>query len=132
MTGRVGQLIRYSATGGLAAAVDLCGFVLLERAGLGVGQAAALSFLVATIVNYLLTARFVFAQTPTTRGYGRFLLAALTGFGVNVGVTVLVLRLFCLPPVLSKAIGIGMAFFINFTLNALFVFRETGRPGGFH
>ncbi len=127
MKGRGGQLVRYGGTGGLAAVVDLTGFVLLTAAGLGVALAAALSFLLATVFNYALTARFVFAQKASWRGYGRFLLAAVSGFAVNVGITVMVLRLFGLPPAMSKAIGIVVAFFANFTLNALLVFPQDSK-----
>lgn len=128
MKGRVGQLLRYGGTGGIAAVVDLTGFVLLTAGGMGTALAAALSFLLATIFNYTLTARFVFAQKASWRGYRRFLLTAVSGFAVNVGITVMVLRLFGLSPAVSKAIGIAVAFFANFTLNALFVFPQDRKP----
>lgn len=128
MKWRVGQLVRYGGTGGLAAVVDLTGFVLLTAAGVGVALAAGLSFLLATFLNYALTARFVFAQSASWCGYGRFLLAAMSGFAVNVGITVVVLRLFGLPPAVSKAIGITVAFFVNFGVNALFVFPQDSKP----
>mgnify|MGYP005986684921 CR=1 FL=1 len=124
MKGRAGQLVRYGGTGGLAAIVDLMGFVLLTQVGIGIALAAALSFLLATVVNYVLTARFVFVQKASWRGYGRFLLAAVSGFAVNVGMTVMMLRLFGLSPAVSKALGIAVAFFANFTLNALLVFPQ--------
>lgn len=124
MTTRAIQLVRYGGTGGLAAVVDLSGFAVLAQTGIGIGIAAALSFLLATVVNYLLTARFVFAQAATARGYMRFLLAALTGFIINVGITVFVLQLLGLSPIVSKALGISVAFFANFAINALFVFRQ--------
>lgn len=126
MTARLGQLIRYGGTAGVAAVVDLGGFALLDSLGIRITLAAAASFLIASVANYLLTSRMVFARRATLRGYGRFLLAAIAGFLVNVGVTVLGTQILDLFPVVAKATGIGFAFFINFALNALFVFGGSG------
>ena len=123
MRGRLGQLIRYGGTAGTAAVVDLAGFAMLERTELTVAHSAALSFLMATVVNYGLTARFVFRSPANIRGYGRFLAAAAAGFGINVGITVLAIWYFDMHPVTAKTLGIGLAFFANFLLNLLFVFR---------
>lgn len=123
---RLRQLFRYVATAGAAAAVDLGGFVLLERRGLGVALASVGSFAVATVVNYLLSARFVFFTRASLRGYGRFILAAMLGFVCNIAVTVLGVSVLGLPPILAKIVAIGVAFFFNFLLNAVFVFRPAG------
>lgn len=119
---RLRQLARYFGTAGVAALVDLGGFLALVGPGLAIAPAAALSFWLATIVNYLLTARFVFAQAVSFGGYGRFLLAALVGFAINVGITLLSAWAFELAPTLAKLAGIAIAFLVNFTLNAIFVF----------
>ena len=61
------KLSRYFVTGGIAAVVDAGGFALLERAGVVTPVAASLSFCVAALMNYVLTARFVFGQQATAR-----------------------------------------------------------------
>lgn len=127
MRARLGQLLRYAGTAGTAAVVDLGGFALLVGAGAPVPPAAAASFLVATVANYLLSARLVFGAAPSARGYARFLIAATAGFAINVGVTVVAIEAGGLPPLAAKAAGIGTAFLANFALNVLFVFA---RPGG--
>ena len=105
----------------MAAIADLGGFALLHAAGLPIAPAAALSFLAATVVNYRLSARYAFGAAPSWRGYGRFLAAACLGLCVNVGVTLL--ASLALPSaVLSKAIGIAVAFVANFLLNLVLVF----------
>ncbi|WP_375688670.1 GtrA family protein [Pseudooceanicola sp. LIPI14-2-Ac024] len=124
MKRRLGQLLRYAGTAGVAAVVDLGGFILLEGAGLNVALAAALSFMIATVVNYLLTARFVFGHPASLQGYGAFLAAAGVGFAINVGVTMLAYAALDAEPAMAKAIGIATAFFANFVLNATFVFRD--------
>ena len=48
---------------------------------------------------------------------------ALIGLIVNVGVTVLGVRVYDVPPFFAKVAGIGTAFLLNFALNVLFVFR---------
>lgn len=121
---RLNQLIRYAGTAGVAALVDLGGFLALQAAGLSVLVSAALSFLVATVANYLLSARFVFQARTSWSGYRLFLVAAITGFLVNVAMTVASSTWLGAPPFVAKTIGIGVAFFANFTLNSAIVFRR--------
>lgn len=115
------RLPGYAMTGGTAAVVDVGGFWLLSANGVATPVAATLSFLVAAVVNYQLSARLVFRHQTSARHFGRFLAAALVGLMVNVGVTTLAAS--AVPPVLAKVIGIGVAFFINYLLAALLVFR---------
>ena len=124
MTGQFQRLIRYSGTAGVAALVDLGGFWSFQAMAWPLEIAAAASFLIATVVNYGLSARYVFRAPVHIRGYARFLSAALLGFVVNVGVTALLVRVAGLPPMAAKLAGIGLAFFVNFALNAAFVFRS--------
>lgn len=117
------KLARYIATGGLAAVVDGSGFAIFTRCGLPVLLAATLSFCTAAVVNYLLSSRLVFERQASTTGFGRFLIAALVGLSVNVGVTMVCASTLHTPLIAAKILGIGAAFLINFTLNLLFVFK---------
>lgn len=117
------RILRYGGTAGAAAVVDIGLFWLVHAAGLSIAVAAALSFLLATVVNYTLTARHVFQARISFRGYLRFLSAASLGFVVNVGTTMLLVQGAGLPALLAKCLGIGVAFFANFAMNALLVFR---------
>lgn len=117
------RVLRYAMTGGAAAVVDLGGFVLLQALGLPLAPAAAMSFGVAALVNFALTARFVFGAAPTRRRLAGFLLGALVGLGVNTSVTVLAAGLLGLPGWAAKAAGIGVAFGVNYLVNARLVFR---------
>lgn len=118
------KFVGYALTGGTAAIVDLGGFALLVAVGLPVTFAAIVSWLIAALVNYHLTSRFVFMRTPTGRHGLVFLVAAAVGLSVNVGVTTLSAEVLGLAPVLAKLIGIGVAFMFNFLLNVLIVFRD--------
>jgi putative flippase GtrA len=117
------QLARYFVTGGIAAIVDVGGFALLLGLAVPIAPAATLSFCAAVVVNYLLSARFVFFAQPSLRGFGLFVLGALAGAAINIGITVLLSHLAGLHPVLAKVGGVGVAFIINFLINRLIVFR---------
>jgi putative flippase GtrA len=121
------RLFGYILTGGVAALVDLGLFALLWGQGLAVLLAAGLSFAVAMLVNYALSARFVFQQAYSVRDLGKFAAAATFGLVVNTGITALAFSLTELA-IPSKIVGIGIAFILNFAINSLIVFRP-GPPG---
>ncbi|RZM02529.1 MAG: GtrA family protein [Variovorax sp.] len=120
------RLAGYVVTGGAAAIVDAGGFAVLTLIGIPALPAAIASFALAAILNFQLSARFVFKHAPTGRAFMVFLAAALVGLTVNVGVTLLILRhVDGVPAVLAKIGGIGVAFFVNFVLNQWVVFRAS-------
>lgn len=120
-TGRA--LLHYLVTGGLAAIVDITGFTLLSYIGTPVIPAAAGSFGIATVVNFLLTSHWVFRTRPTAQRYAAFLIGALFGLLVNVAVTYLCVTYLQLPRPLAKTVAIGTTFLVNFWINARVVFR---------
>lgn len=120
------KLARYGLTGGAAAVVDLGGFALLLGSGVPLPLAATLSFLIATVVNYLLSAGFAFGAPISAQGYLRFLSVACLGLVMNVGITVVV-GATGTAPALAKAAGILVAFGVNFLLNLTLVFASTER-----
>ena len=117
------RLFRYVLTGGTAALVDLGGFALLLHLSVPIAVAGTASFLAALLVNYALTARFVFGVRPGLNRLPVFALGALMGLCINMGVT-LGLSALGLVPLLAKCAGIGTAFLFNFAINALVVFRR--------
>lgn len=127
------KIVRYFFTAGAAAVVDVSGFAVLSRVGLPLAVSAVASFCIATVVNYLLTSRCVFSQRPSIRGYGFFFLAALGGLMVNVSITLIGSLYLAIEPVVSKVLGVGTAFLVNFWLNQQVVFRvsptaQSARP----
>lgn len=126
----------YAVTGGVAAVVDIGGFHLLTRQMEGVAVPAALSFTAAAVVNYLLTSAWVFRRDwRSARRAGLFMVSALTGLAVNAGVTTAVASWLPVHATLAKVAGVGVAFGINFAMNARWVFRApdhgacAGGPG---
>ena len=104
--GIFGKLMGYAMTGGVAAIVDLAGYVGLHSLGMAVTLAAALSFLLAALVNYLLSARFVFAAQTKASGFMLFLVFASLGFAINVGVTSYAQLHLALVPWLAKLLSL--------------------------
>lgn len=122
------QALGYALTGGAAAVVDIGGFHLLSQALPGVLLPATASFLVAALVNYLLTSRWVFRRDwRSLRQAARFFAFACLGLAINAGVTGLLAPV--LAPTLAKTAGVGVAFGANFLMNALWVFGLR-RPSG--
>lgn len=119
------KFMGYFMTGGLAAVVDAGGFGLLHHQGVGVLPAAVISFCAAAVVNYQLSSRYVFKHAPTQKQFYKFFLVALIGLAVNVGITYWLIQNTSLLPVLAKVAAIGVAFFVNFLLNLLIVFKPT-------
>jgi putative flippase GtrA len=123
------RLMRYLLTGGTAAVVDLGGFGLLRWLQLPVIPAATCSFLAATVVNFLLSARFVFGMEATWSRYASFLAGTFGGLTANVAVTAVCMGRVGLSWVAGKAVGIAAGFFLNFWIHSSFVFRESGASG---
>ncbi len=119
------KFVGYFVSGGLAAVVDAGGFALLQANAVAVIPAAVISFCAAAVLNYQLSSRYVFKQQPTQKQFVHFFLVALIGLAVNVSITYYLLTTFELLPVIAKIIAIGFAFFINFLLNYLLVFKAS-------
>lgn len=119
------KIVKYAGTAGVAAIVDVGLFWVLSETSISLTIAAVASFLVASVVNYVLTARYVFQSPISLANYGWFLSAASLGFAINVGVTLYFSQIIGVWPPLAKIIGVGIAFFANFAMNALLVFRKS-------
>ena len=119
------KLVRYFFTAGTAAVVDVGGFAILRVTPVSIAIAAVTSFCAAAIVNYILSSRYAFRQSPTLRGFGLFFIAAVGGLVANVSVTLIGSLYLGIAPVLAKIVGVGTAFLLNFWLNLRIVFRAS-------
>lgn len=119
------KIVKYAGTAGVAAIVDIGLYWGLSELAVPLTAAAVVSFLVASVVNYLLTARYVFHSPIGLVNYGWFLSGASLGFAINVGVTLYFSHVVGVYAPLAKMVGVGVAFFANFALNSQFVFRKS-------
>ena len=109
--------------------VDIGGFACLSLAAMPTTLAAICSFLLATVVNFLLTSRFVFQTTATVMRYFAFLAGSLLSLLVNVSLTSAGVILFAVPRTEAKTIAVGITFLLNFWINARLVFKRESNPG---
>lgn len=115
----------YLVVGGLAAVVDIGLFHLLAPRFDGVLLPAVLSFLVAAVVNYTLSALWVYRRAwRSLKRAAMFLLFASVGLCINAGATWLFASLLPIAPTLAKVGGVGVAFVINFLMNTFIVFKS--------
>jgi putative flippase GtrA len=117
---------RYFVVGGAAACVDI-GLFLLFAKGLGLPylRVAAATFLVATLVNYLLSVRFVFRSGQRFRRRWEIALVYLVsgvGLALNQAILFVCVEMFHLGLVLAKLTATGTVFFWNYLARRFFVF----------
>lgn len=118
------KFLKYFATGGTAAIVDIGMFAALIELKLPVAPTTIISFCVAAAVNYILTSNFVFNEVTSSRRFILYFLVAIIGLFINFSITVCLTTIMLLPAILSKCIAIGVAFLINFFMNSRVVFRN--------
>lgn len=121
------QLIKYFFVGGAAALCDW-GFywLLINIFSLHYAVAAALSFLIATLVNYLLSLKWVFINSSRfKRGteMGLVFMVSAVGLLINQVTLVFLIEVIMLHYMLSKVIATGLVFFWNFYLRKYYIFK---------
>jgi putative flippase GtrA len=121
------RIVRYFFVGAVAATVDIGLFALLVH-GFSVHYlvAGALTFVLATGVNYVLSVRHVFESGARFRRRHEVALVfvvSAVGLAVNQLVLYLGVSSFGLPPVVAKVLATGMVFFWNYGARAHFVFK---------
>ncbi len=94
------QLGIYSLVGGICFCIDVGGFVALRSLKLPILTASVLSFVTATLVNYLLCCGFVFRRGRFSRREEivRLFIIALVGLGLNSVVVLLLAQILELDP----------------------------------
>jgi putative flippase GtrA len=89
--------------------------------------AAVVAFVVATIVNYLLCIRTIFASKTSSvwNDIARIFVASGLAFLVNLLVLAILVSRFELSPMLAKIAGTGVAFLFNFTSRQFVIFAPS-------
>ena len=119
------QLIKYVGVGGTAALVEWTSFALLIGAvRLHYLAAVTVSFILATAVNYLLSALFVFARGrhPAHKELILLYVVSAVGLFLNLLLMSLFVGLFAMQTMPSKISATGMIFFWNFGSRKMWVF----------
>ena len=121
------RIARYFAVGGVAACVDIGLFMLFAQyLGLPYLRVAPATFVVATLVNYWLSIRFVFVSGARfRRRWEVALVFAVSAVGLVLNQAILALAVERLGAALlaAKLLATGTVFFWNYFARRLFVFR---------
>ena len=120
------RIARYFVVGGVSAVVDISLFMLFAK-GLGLPylRVSAATFVVATLVNYWLSVRFVFVSGARfRRRWEVALVFAVSGVGLVLNLAILALAVERLGAGLlaSKLLATGTVFFWNYFARRLLVF----------
>jgi putative flippase GtrA len=121
------QFLRYGFVSVVALVVDFGGLIILkEAAGLNYLVAATISFLLGLVVNYLLSALWVFHSSKLLNKKHEIILFSLIGL-VGLALTGLILWVltskFKVYYILSKAVATFIVYFWNFGARKKYVFH---------
>jgi putative flippase GtrA len=120
------RIARYFAVGGVAACVDIGLFLLFaQHYGLPYLRVAAATFVLATLVNYWLSIRFVFVSGARFRRRWEvalvFAVSAL-GLALNQGILALAVERLGTGLLAAKLLATGAVFFWNYFARRVLVF----------
>ena len=120
-----GTALRYLAAGSVAAGIDIFLFLVFARHVRVLFVAAALSFSIAAMLNYVFCGTIVYHKPlASLQQLALFSCFALIGLVVNSSVTSLSAEFAALPLAIAKISGIAAAFAVNFTGNTFLSFRH--------
>jgi putative flippase GtrA len=116
--------------GGIAAVVDISIFTIFAKLlGYNYIFIGAVSFTVATFVNYLLSIRFVFESCIRYSKRSEVVLVyvvSAVGLLMNLVVLYLCIGIFHVEKIVSKVIATGIVFFWNYFVRKYYVFGDNG------
>jgi putative flippase GtrA len=121
------QLGLYFLVGGICFFIDVGGFVALRLCGLPILLASVLSFVTATLANYLLCSGFVFRSGRFSRSeeITRLFIIALIGLCLNSMIVLFLVESLKLNPTLAKVLAVIPVFAWNYFGRRAIVFDGT-------
>jgi len=109
---------RYLIVGGLAFVADFSSlFLLTEKAGLHYLWSATAAFLIGTMINYLLSTRWVFSVRKVNNWLDEFALFAAIGVAgvlLNGGIIAFLVEVASISYLIAKLVATGLVLFFNF------------------
>jgi putative flippase GtrA len=124
------RIARYFGVGAAAACVDIGLFMLFAQYfGMPYLRVAAGSFILATLVNYFLSVRFVFVSGAKFRRRWEIVLVfavSAVGLAINQGILALCVERAGMALLFAKVVATGVVFFWNYLARRHFVFAVAG------
>lgn len=126
------KFIRYFLVGGFAAGINLAIFAALVRGmDAPIYMAATISFVLATLANYLLSVRYVFvsgARFSRNREIVAVYLVSAVALLANQAILFALVDFAGIDPVLAQAVAIVALFLWNYAARHFYVFRHRRAP----
>ncbi len=120
------KIIKYFFVGGVAAVVDISLFIIFAKfLTYNYLLVGALTFLIATLVNYILSIKFVFKSGQKHKKQKEILLVYLvSAFGLAFNLVILYIchDIIKVELTVSKIIATGVVFFWNYFIRKYFIF----------
>ncbi len=118
------QFIKFGFVGGVCTVIDI-GLLAFLKEVFGVDPlvAAAVSFSVSVVVNYLLSMKFVFKSKgeSKTREFLVYLILSVIGLGLNQLIMWVGIDVFSVHYLLTKIIATGIVLVYNFVTRKVFI-----------
>ena len=125
------RMAQYFVVGGVSAVVDISFFfVFAKLLGFNYLVVATIGFVIATLVNYALSIKFVFTsgvRFGKRKEITLVYLVSAAGLAVNLLVLYLAVSVAGLELMLSKVIATATVFLWNFLTRNYFIFRRPAR-----
>lgn len=120
------KIVRYFFVGGIAAVVDIALFAIFAKyLGYNYIAVACVSFFAATLVNYLISIKFVFesgARHGKKKEVSLVYLVSGVGLGLNLLILYISISILGIEKITSKVIATGLVFFWNYYARKHFIF----------
>lgn len=121
-------IVRYLFVGGMAALTDIVIFyVFADVLRYNYLTVTVCGFIIATLVNYLLSIVFVFDSGVRFNWNMEIFFVyviSLVGLSVHISVLYFLVEFFSLMLMVSKLIALGSAFLFNYSLRKYYVFKK--------
>ena len=121
------KFAKYICVGGFAALVDWLTFYLLTESGLWYFSAGLISFVLATLANFILARKFIFGTShhSLAKEGALIYLVSLGGLMLNMFVLFVCIEWLTLHAMLGKIFATAAAFVLNFTLRFFWIYHKS-------
>jgi dolichol-phosphate mannosyltransferase len=124
-----GSTIRWSLVGLLGMGLDLGLFALLRHLGFDVLLSHSVSFLAATILNFILNWKWAFRPDDNTPSYVGYLVTCIMAYILRAGVISQAVDVLHWFPSMAVVLGILSGAFVNYVGSVWFVFQRKESTG---
>lgn len=130
------ELSYYTVVSAIALGVDLAVFTGLTAAGTKARWAGVIGYAIGLVLHYILSSRYVFDTTGSTkstlRRFVEFVVSGGVGIAITWSIIAIAVDFLHLPALLGKIAAVGVAFIVVFLLRRGIVFADgrLSKPAG--